>query len=179
MRKLDRALMVHKGHVSAVMDISYSPTGREFVTGSYDRTVRIFNVREGKSREVYHTRRMQRIFCVQFSADARYVLSGSDDTNIRVWRAKASERAGRLSSRERASKDYRNTLAKRYGHLPEVRRIATHRHVPAGIMKASKRKFEADAREVMKDQRRRAHTDPAKHKPREPERKKRIVKELE
>ena len=34
-------------------------------------------------REVYHTRRMQRVFCVRFSADSTYVLSGSDETNIR------------------------------------------------------------------------------------------------
>uniref|UniRef100_A0A7S1CS50 Sof1-like protein domain-containing protein n=1 Tax=Bicosoecida sp. CB-2014 TaxID=1486930 RepID=A0A7S1CS50_9STRA len=178
-RKLDRALMVHKGHVSAVMDISYSPTGREFVTGSYDRTVRIFGVRDGKSREVYHTRRMQRIFCVQFSADARFVLSGSDDTNIRVWRARASEKLGRLAPRERAAKDYRDSLKRRYGHLPEVRRVAAQRHVPAGILKAAKRKLEADAKEKVKDARIRAHTAEATHKPRVPERKKRIVKELD
>lgn len=42
------------------MDIDYSPTGREFVTGSYDRTVRIFDYNAGHSREVYHTKRMQR-----------------------------------------------------------------------------------------------------------------------
>ena len=42
------------------MDLSYAPTGKEFVTGSYDRTVRIFGARGGKSREVYHTKRMQR-----------------------------------------------------------------------------------------------------------------------
>ena len=28
--------------VSAVMDVDYAPTGREFVAGSYDRSVRIF-----------------------------------------------------------------------------------------------------------------------------------------
>ena len=38
----------------------------------------------------YHTKRMQRIFCVNFSADARFVLTGSDDTNIRIWKAQAS-----------------------------------------------------------------------------------------
>ena len=38
----------------------------------------------------YHTKRMQRIFCVNFSADARFVLSGSDDTNIRIWKAQAA-----------------------------------------------------------------------------------------
>ncbi|KAL8008931.1 putative WD40/YVTN repeat-like-containing domain superfamily, WD40-repeat-containing [Plasmopara halstedii] len=60
MRQMTRAMKVHKDHVSAVMDVAYSPTGREFVAGSYDRTIRIFNVRSAKSREVYHTQRMQR-----------------------------------------------------------------------------------------------------------------------
>lgn len=31
---------------------------------------------------------------MNFSGDATYVLSGSDDTNIRVWKAKASEQLG-------------------------------------------------------------------------------------
>jgi WD40 repeat protein len=38
--------------VSAVMDVDYSPTGREFVAGGYDRSVRIFNFNAGHSREV-------------------------------------------------------------------------------------------------------------------------------
>jgi WD40 repeat protein len=38
--------------VSAVMDVDYSPTGREFVAGSYDRSVRIFGFNAGHSREV-------------------------------------------------------------------------------------------------------------------------------
>lgn len=42
------------------MDVAYSPTGREIVSGSYDRTIRIFETRSTKSREVYHTKRMQR-----------------------------------------------------------------------------------------------------------------------
>lgn len=36
------------------------PTGEEFVSGSWDRTIRIWNRTEGKSRDVYHTKRMQR-----------------------------------------------------------------------------------------------------------------------
>lgn len=42
------------------MDIDYSPTGQEIVTGSYDRTLRLFDVRRGHSRDAYHTKRMQR-----------------------------------------------------------------------------------------------------------------------
>ena len=76
------------------MDVDYAPTGREFVAGSYDRTVRIFPHTAGHSREVFHTKRMQRVFCTRFSGDANYVLSGSDDMNVRVWKAHASQQLG-------------------------------------------------------------------------------------
>jgi WD40 repeat protein len=72
--------------VSAVMDVDYSPTGREFVAGGYDRSVRIFSHLGGHSREVYHTKRMQRVFAVRFSGDGGYVFSGSDDMNVRIWK---------------------------------------------------------------------------------------------
>lgn len=40
-----------------------------------------------------------RVFCVKFSCDASYVLSGSDDTNLRLWKAKASEQLGVVSAK--------------------------------------------------------------------------------
>lgn len=42
------------------MDIDYSPTGKEFVTGSYDKTIRIFPLDSGRSRETYHGKRLQK-----------------------------------------------------------------------------------------------------------------------
>lgn len=60
MRKMDRALNVLKDHVAAVMDVEFSPTGEELVTASYDRTVRLWNRARGHSRDIYHTKRMQR-----------------------------------------------------------------------------------------------------------------------
>jgi len=83
MRKPDRALMVHEDHVAPVLDVDFSPTGTEFASGSYDRSVRLWGSQDGRSRQCYHTRRMQRIFCVRVSADASFVLTGSDDTNVR------------------------------------------------------------------------------------------------
>ena len=44
-------------HVAAVMDVSFSPTGEELVSASYDRTIRIFSRAGGHSRDVYHTKR--------------------------------------------------------------------------------------------------------------------------
>jgi WD repeat and SOF domain-containing protein 1 len=61
MRKLDEAKMIHKDHTNAILDIDFAPTGKEFVTGSFDKTIRIFPFNNGRSREVYHTKRMQQV----------------------------------------------------------------------------------------------------------------------
>lgn len=59
-RHFKSAQQVYKGHVGAAMSCDWSPTGREFVSGSYDRTVRLWKASQGSSRDVYHTKRMQR-----------------------------------------------------------------------------------------------------------------------
>lgn len=117
--------------VSAVMDVDYSPTGREFVAGGYDRSVRIFSHTGGHSREIYTTKRMQRVFCVKFSGDATYVYSGSDDMNVRVWKAEASEQLGVLLPRERQKQAYNKALVERFKHMPEVKRIIRDKKLPS------------------------------------------------
>jgi WD repeat and SOF domain-containing protein 1 len=178
MRRLDKALVIHADHVGAVLDVSFAPTGRELLTGSYDRTIRIFAAAAGRSRDVYHTKRMQRVFSVAWSADAKYVLSGSDDTNIRVWKAKAAEKLGVLSSAERAKKDYSDALKQRFQHLPEVRRILRQRPMPVAIKKTT-----AKRNEMRLSRKRKLDNLIRNSKPGtvavEPERKKPIVREEE
>ena len=142
MRKLDRALNVLKDHVAAVMDVEFSPTGEELVSAAYDRTVRIWNRDRGHSRDIYHSKRMQRVFCARFTPDNKYILSGSDDGNVRLWRSVASERGGVKSARQRQSQEYNQALIQRYAHMPEVKRIRRHRHVPKTIKKAGEIKGE-------------------------------------
>lgn len=67
------------------------------MSGSYDKTVRIFESEKGHSREIYHTKRMQRLTCVLWSLDNKYIMSGSDEMNIRIWKARASEKLGPVS----------------------------------------------------------------------------------
>uniref|UniRef100_A0A0D9WRR5 Sof1-like protein domain-containing protein n=1 Tax=Leersia perrieri TaxID=77586 RepID=A0A0D9WRR5_9ORYZ len=111
-RKLDEAKVVHKGHV------------------------RLFQYNGDHSREIYHTKRMQRVFCVKYTYDGTYLVSGSDDTNLRLWKSKASEQLGVLLPRERRKQEYLDAVKERYKHLPEVKRIVRHRHLPKPIYKA-------------------------------------------
>ncbi|KAF5842529.1 DDB1 and CUL4-associated factor [Dunaliella salina] len=178
MRKLTSALCVHKDFVSAVMDVDYSPTGREFVAGSYDRSVRIFPHTGGHSREVYTTKRMQRVFTVRFSGDATYVFSGSDDMNVRVWKSEASEQLGVPLPREKKKHAYNKALINRFQHMPDVKRIARHRHVPTAIYKTAKvrRTMEESANRKLKN--RVAHSAPGSVKVKAT-RKKKLVAEVE
>ena len=97
MRKLDFPLQVHKDHVSAVISLDYNPTGKQFVSAGYDKTIRIWNSRDRRSKEVYHTKRMQRLTDVLWSNDSRFIISSSDEFDIRIWKANASEKLGFVS----------------------------------------------------------------------------------
>lgn len=136
MRNMSRALNVFKDHVSAVMDVDFSPTGDEIVTGSYDKTIRIFKTSSGHSREIYHTKRMQHVFQVKYSMDSKYIISGSDDGNVRMWRSKAWERSNVKTTKEKNKLEYDEKLKERFKFMPEIRRISRHRHVPQVIKKA-------------------------------------------
>lgn len=142
MRKLGRALNVLRDHVAAVMDVHFSPTGTELVSASYDRTVRLWSRDRGHSRDIYHTKRMQRVFSCAWTADNDFVLSGSDDGDVRLWRARASERQGVKSYAQRQKEEYDAALRKRYAHMPEIRRIARHRHIPKTVKRAREIKDE-------------------------------------
>ena len=140
MRKLDKPMYVHVDHINAVLDVDYSPTGKEFVSGGFDKTLRIYKEGMRRSREVYHTKRMQKIFCVKWTNDATYVLSGSEETNIRIWKAKASHKLGKVTRHEQRALDYAEKLKGKYQHHPEIKRIARHRHVPRLIHNSARQK---------------------------------------
>ncbi|KAE8390343.1 WD40-repeat-containing domain protein [Aspergillus alliaceus] len=149
MRKMDRALNVLKDHVAAVMDVEFSPTGEELVTAS--------------------------VFSAKFTPDNKYILSGSDDGNIRLWRANASDRSGIKSARQRAKLEYDQALVQRYSHMPQIRRIKRQRHVPKPIKKAGEIKREELSAIKRRQENIRKHTKKDQLKPRQSERQKMIL----
>lgn len=137
MRKMEQALKIHKGHIGAVLSVDYSPTGRQFVSGSFDKTLRLFNTDEGKSYQIYHTKRMQKIFAVLWSMDSKYIFSGSDETNIRTWKANATEKLGLVSQREKEHNLYQQKLINKFRFNDQIRQISKT-HLPKYLLTAKK-----------------------------------------
>lgn len=157
-RRLQNPIKVHKDHVNAVMDVDYSPTGKEICSAGYDRTIRIYDIDSAHSREIYHTKRMQHVTCIGWSLDNKYIYSGSDEMNIRLWKAQASEKLGALRPRERAKLEYNDALKEKFAAHPQIKRIARHRHVPKGVLNASKKHRIMHDKETRKEHNRRVHS---------------------
>ena len=114
------------------------PTGKEYVTGSFDKNIIIFNTSEEYSRECYHDKRMQKVYSVMYSMDDKYVLSGSDDTNIRVLKAVDNDAIKILNKREEDSRNYNKKLIEKYQYMPEIKKIKNQKHLAKYIINKKK-----------------------------------------
>ena len=61
-----------------------------------------------------------------YTGDSRFVLSGSDDGNVRIWKAHASDKLGIITARERAAIEYRESLKSRWKADTEINKISRY-----------------------------------------------------
>ncbi|KAH3758396.1 DDB1- and CUL4-associated factor 13 [Pelomyxa schiedti] len=157
-RFFTKASKAYRGHFQAVMDVDFSPTGLEVVSCSFDRSIRIWPLNHIRARDVYHTQRMQRCWVSKFSVDSRFIVSGSSDGNVRVWKANASEPLKLLTLRDQMNRDYKEKLIDRYKHVKPVRSIHDYHHLPKQL---NSMRTKRDIM-VLADQRKRLRAHPAR-----------------
>lgn len=83
--------------------------------------------------------------------------------------------AMQILPRERKRHEYDEAVKNRYKHLPEVKRVVRHRHLPKPIFKATALRRTIMDAEKRKEERRKAHSAPGSITTK-PLRKKRIIK---
>ncbi|CAL4952629.1 unnamed protein product [Urochloa decumbens] len=150
-----------------------------FTAANEDTNCYSFDARKLNEAKIVHKGHVSAVvFCVKYTYDGTYLVSGSDDTNLRLWKSKASEQLGVLLPRERKKQEYLDAVKERYKHLPEVKRIVRHRHLPKPIYKAANLRRTMIEAENRKEERRRKHSAPGSM-PVQPFRKRRIIKEVE
>jgi WD40 repeat protein len=81
-----RLLRSLEGHTAGVFAVALSPDGRTIVSGSFDRTVKVWDARDGRLRRSLegHT---DGVIAVALSPDGSTIVSGSDDRTVKVWDA--------------------------------------------------------------------------------------------
>src|SRR5258706_4154551 len=75
------------GHTRAILSMCYSPDGTRVVSGSNDKTIRIWDAESGTVIGEPLTGHTRGVNSVAYSPDGRHIISGSEDSTIRIWDA--------------------------------------------------------------------------------------------
>jgi hypothetical protein len=73
-----------EGHSKSVNSVSFSPDGKTLASGSYDKTIKVWNLETGKEIRTLNGH-SNTVNSVSFSPDGKTLASGSHDKTIKLW----------------------------------------------------------------------------------------------
>ena len=82
--RVRKGLLTLVGHTADVTCVAFSPDGKQIVSGSYDKTIRVWDSTSGSELMVLNGHK-DRVNSVAFSSDGLKIVSGSSDKSIRIW----------------------------------------------------------------------------------------------
>ena len=73
-----------KGHIYEVWSVAYSPDGTKIISGSEDKTIKIWDANTGECLQTLEGH-LDIILSVAYSPDGTKIISGSSDKTIKIW----------------------------------------------------------------------------------------------
>jgi len=74
-----------EGHTDAVCGVIHLPGGKRIITGSYDGSLRVWNLESGKQIGEDWREEGSEVKSIALSPDGKKLVSGSDDGAVRLW----------------------------------------------------------------------------------------------
>jgi WD40 repeat protein len=83
-----------RAHNQRINDGAFSPDGHIFITASWDKTLRLWDVTTGQPIGPHLRGHREGVTSVAFSPDGRRIVSGSADNTLRLWDATSGQPIG-------------------------------------------------------------------------------------
>ncbi len=80
----DHALHVLKGHSAAVTSLSWQPDGARLVSGSLDKTARLWSATDGSAVATINT--SSEVRAAAWSPDGNILATGEEDRSVQLWK---------------------------------------------------------------------------------------------
>ncbi|KIN93865.1 hypothetical protein M404DRAFT_78983, partial [Pisolithus tinctorius Marx 270] len=85
-----------EGHTGGLKSVGFSSDGKRIVSGSFDKTVRIWDTERGVQIGGPLEGHIYGVSSVGFSSDGKRIVSGSYDKTVRIWDAERGVQIGGL-----------------------------------------------------------------------------------
>jgi len=82
------------GHTDLVTSVVFSPDGKKLASGSYDNTVRLWDVETGQAIGLALEGHTDWVRTVVFSPDGKKLASGSHDNTVQLWDVETGKTMG-------------------------------------------------------------------------------------